>query len=369
MQQLNFDIDRQMRWFAYASCGTAALNFLIALLMRLPCLPWFYAGSVVFFLGLGRLAGLKHFVLSYVLNFFQVMCQAVVFIYVLGDDCGIQMYLFALLIPCHYIRMTRHFRRFQRLFILAVCLAAVVFYMVSDEVLDVMLHPLTRVSESQEFFFTLINLCLSLVLLLFVTSRFFGGYQRSYRELLSRNDLLREEVRTDTLTGLYNRRGMEPLLSQAYQDWSQGHASFSVALGDIDLFKQVNDRYGHDAGDAVLRHISGLLAARLPAGAAVCRWGGEEFLFLFPCSGEEAAAHLEQCLSALWETPARSQSQPLPVTMTFGVAQAEPGLSLEALLKLADQRLYMGKQAGRCRIVCRSICVAGPAAAPSAHSG
>jgi len=166
------------------------------------------------------------------------------------------------------------------------------------------------------------------------------------RQLLDR---LAEEAKVDNLTGLLNRRGFaerssaELARAQRQLDW------IGVASFDLDHFKAVNDRYGHDVGDQVLIRAAKLFRAEMRAGDVLARFGGEEFVALLPGDDlAEATALAERVRTALHEF----EDQELPkVTVSVGVAAAVAPSGIEQLLKVADQTLYQAKAAGRNRTV------------------
>lgn len=157
---------------------------------------------------------------------------------------------------------------------------------------------------------------------------------------------------TDLLTGLPNRRGMYPLLNAQHELFLRNGGGFSVVLADIDHFKQCNDQYGHDCGDYVLREISRLLKSRLRKYDVVGRWGGEEFLFMFPAINSTAAAIVaEDIRKAVESHQFIFNEQVFSVTMTLGVATHRENSSIDGTIKLADDALYQGKKAGRNHVV------------------
>lgn len=163
---------------------------------------------------------------------------------------------------------------------------------------------------------------------------------------------LRALVEQDALTGLNNRRYADKRLHQLV---SQNHTTsdnFTIAIGDIDFFKKVNDTYGHEAGDVVLKGVSELIRNCMRGCGYAARWGGEEFLFVFESlSYKESVTKLNAFLDELRSTTFMYKDTPIQVTMTLGVAICHPNDSLNILLKYADDKLYKGKTEGRNRIV------------------
>jgi len=158
----------------------------------------------------------------------------------------------------------------------------------------------------------------------------------------------------DGLTGVCNRRHFQVLLSrEAERARSAGHP-LALLLADVDRFKDVNDRHGHPAGDAVLQHVARLLAQRLRRSDVVARYGGEEFAVLLPGSDREAAAALaEELRREIESSPAAlpAPAEPLRVTLSFGVASLpDDAASEQALVSAADRALYSAKNGGRNRV-------------------
>jgi len=167
---------------------------------------------------------------------------------------------------------------------------------------------------------------------------------------------LRNDAMTDVLTKLLNRRGF---LATGQTLWDQcrryGHALTAVAL-DIDHFKAVNDTYGHDVGDIVLKRTADVFARGVRTSDIAGRLGGEEFCGILPETPRDSALILAERLRVAVETaPCETPAGPVPVTISIGVASMTASdSSLEALLKRADEALYAAKNNGRNRVVVAS---------------
>lgn len=171
--------------------------------------------------------------------------------------------------------------------------------------------------------------------------------------LESEKDILDAIANKDPLTGLLNRRAMEPHLNKAKETAEQVGTLFSLILCDIDDFKKVNDIHGHALGDQVLKSISSTFLSNLRDSDYACRWGGEEFLMLIPSRidvAESIAERLRTQVSALSFEGEKTFS----VTMTFGVTEYVPGYRIEKLIKIADDNLYKGKANGKNQVVSSS---------------
>jgi diguanylate cyclase (GGDEF)-like protein/PAS domain S-box-containing protein len=170
---------------------------------------------------------------------------------------------------------------------------------------------------------------------------------------LKLQEALQQQSVRDPLTGLYNRRYLEESLAREIQKAQrQGH-SLGVLMVDLDHFKLVNDRYGHEAGDKVLREMGKVFGRHTRTGDIVCRFGGEEFTILLPdASSEIATKRAEQIREAARNTQVQVGLSVLePVTLSIGIAVLPGhGTSSEELLQAADAALYRAKKEGRDRV-------------------
>ena len=154
--------------------------------------------------------------------------------------------------------------------------------------------------------------------------------------------------RTDSLTGLYNRRHMEQRIKEEYEQYQRTGSEFALVLADIDFFKKVNDIYGHDCGDCLLKLLSEDLRKFIRESDTVARWGGEEFLLLLPATNEENAVGLaERINKTVQEHRYDYENVVLLVTLTIGVSVIRHEDTIASIIKKADIALYQGKRAGR----------------------
>ena len=165
---------------------------------------------------------------------------------------------------------------------------------------------------------------------------------------------LRRQALRDPLTGLFNRRFFDAGLEQEILRSRRSGNPVSLLILDIDHFKNFNDEYGHEAGDAILRSIGQLLQAQVRGGDVACRFGGEEFVILMPNAPlESAKARGRQILEAIRGQEIPHQGHLLPsVTASLGVAEFPTHASdAEGILDAADNALYIAKRTGRDRMV------------------
>ena len=158
-------------------------------------------------------------------------------------------------------------------------------------------------------------------------------------------------VEQDALTQLANRRSGDRKLREIVSNSFSSGREFCVVLGDIDFFKKVNDTYGHECGDLVLKNVSYILRTHMREKGLAARWGGEEFLLVFDGKGkEEALQILERILDDIRSMESEFDGQKIKVTMTFGLTVGNTD-DVTALLRSADEMLYLGKTTGRNRII------------------
>jgi diguanylate cyclase (GGDEF)-like protein len=164
--------------------------------------------------------------------------------------------------------------------------------------------------------------------------------------------IVERQALVDGLTGLANRRQCEDALGSELARLQRFGGSLTVVLADLDSFKDVNDRYGHPAGDAVLREFALLLQESLRDVDLASRWGGEEFLLVLPGTGLDGGAQVaERIRIALAGRLVLSvDGTPIPVTASFGVASAPPATTASELFAAADAALYEAKRAGKNRV-------------------
>ena len=165
----------------------------------------------------------------------------------------------------------------------------------------------------------------------------------------SLNARLLAQTITDPLTGAFNRRHMDANLEEAIERHRRSFAPASAVLVDIDHFKQVNDRFGHEAGDDVLKSIVALIQSRCRKLDVLFRQGGEEFVLLLPDTrAAEAMVVAETLREAIARAPMLGEE---PVTVSIGVGELHPSDTAKDWLRRVDEALYRAKEAGRNRVV------------------
>ncbi len=170
--------------------------------------------------------------------------------------------------------------------------------------------------------------------------------------LVEDNTELKEKTRRDSLTGLYNRDALNAMLEAEFEVARENDFPLAVAFIDLDRFKQINDRYGHNAGDRALIHCARLIQENLRQSDIVARYGGEEFVLVLPGTDREGAAVVcNRILESLRSTPlVLEEGEEIRVTASIGVGllgEAPDAREAADLLRLADRALYSAKRHGR----------------------
>jgi len=180
---------------------------------------------------------------------------------------------------------------------------------------------------------------------------------KSNREAVLLREKLREQAMRDKLTGLYNRHYVEEWFGLELRRAQRHGRPIAAIMVDVDHFKRFNDSFGHEAGDLVLRDLAGVLRRLARQSDVASRYGGEEFLVLLPeCPFDAALRKAEQLREEVLKLKLQYENQPLgPVTVSIGVAAfPDHAQEAEALLRCADEALYLAKQTGRNRVVAYS---------------
>jgi diguanylate cyclase (GGDEF)-like protein len=207
--------------------------------------------------------------------------------------------------------------------------------------------------------FAAINAAIFIALAIAVSLLLARVFEATNRSAYLLEHALKHEARTDALTGLANRRALDETGMQHVARAARSRQPLSVILCDIDHFKQINDRLGHDAGDKVIRSVAMQLRKEARDSDSLGRWGGEEFLAILPDTTEAAARVLAERMRATLEASVSPVTGHKGTTASFGVAGAlitpeDAEGRWPALLKAADDAMYRAKAAGRNRVVVAS---------------
>lgn len=177
---------------------------------------------------------------------------------------------------------------------------------------------------------------------------FLNELNRNHDRLKEVNEKLNKMAKIDVLTGLFNRRGIKPYLDKC----ASSGEPFCIGMCDIDDFKNVNDSYGHDVGDEVIAEVARIIRADIKPDDHVCRWGGEEFVFLMDKSDiEEAVKIAEKIRSDVASNILKIYGKNIAYTVTIGVTEYMQDEDVDKTIIRADERMYQGKRSGKNRVV------------------
>lgn len=293
-----------------------------------------------------RITYLNHTHFASIFSQLLTLLWITVFIQRFGWDCGVQHFLFVLLV----LNFAVSFHRIRTKIFVGICTCAY----------RLLLYSYTRYHLPVIQLSTDASICIQTIDTLFIFAElitvmiiFTQNSQQMEHKLIRYNLELEHIASTDPLTGLFNRWQMYKRLETCISRYTQHKLqTLTVAMGDIDFFKHVNDTYGHDAGDEVLRTLSRLFCTVIGEKGEVCRWGGEEFLFVFPgMDMEEVQLLMSDLLDDIRHTPVLYERELIHVTMTFGVEEFGRNHTMESVIQEADRKLYIGKESGRNRVI------------------
>ena len=267
-----------------------------------------------------------------------IICNIYLFVW----NIGVQHFIITLMLFCFFAKY-RH-EAAKIIYSLTLCALRILlfFYCQNNE-------PIIHLTPEINNIFQILNTLAIFWAIALIAYIFSTDTQSLEGKLIEYNEQLKAQANIDPLTGLYNRRRTLEYLDTLLK--SPVHP-VSICICDIDFFKRVNDTYGHNIGDNVLKKLSETFHNELPSGTFTSRWGGEEFLLIFPDSnGDEANIALETLRRKIKSIVFDGGTNTFSISMTFGLIEYDFHSDLTALLKQADEKLYLGKANGRDQIV------------------
>ena len=265
------------------------------------------------------------------------------FVYLYGWDCGVQHFMFAVLVLVYfavYDALLQKILMTAGLFLLRFSL-----FVYCRNHLPVVILP-----DEFGIFLQVLNSLMLFFMLGLICGTYSSNIELAESKLVEYNEQLQMQAATDPLTGIRNRRAMLNYM-QAYLQRNY-RTLCTVALGDIDHFKMINDVYGHNCGDAVLVWLTGMFRKTVEGKGVVCRWGGEEFLFFFhDTNGDDVYTIISELKQQMNSQPFVWKEKEISVTMTFGVEEYDYHSDITEIVERVDKKLYQGKTEGRDRII------------------
>ncbi|HAH63251.1 MAG TPA: hypothetical protein DCL73_14270 [Treponema sp.] len=275
----------------------------------------------------------------------EIMIHLIFALLCLGWACGFQLYCIGLLSLIFFLSYGSD-KNDAHIFhpVQASIVSMVIFF--GMEYYTTVHEPLYMVTFFMRKFLYTAN-ALFIFLLVIIFSKAYSDFIRSSEQKI------RKEAYHDELTKLYNRRRMREILGKFHEEAAKNRTHYSVAMFDIDDFKKINDTYGHAAGDYVLKTISRMLIPYCADTAKVCRWGGEEFLFveLYKTDNFECMEHIESIRKEIEEYSFIYDDRRFNITVTAGVASCNGDIPISKIIAKADENMYLGKGSGKNRVM------------------
>ncbi|MCR4989688.1 MAG: GGDEF domain-containing protein [Lachnospiraceae bacterium] len=297
------------------------------------------AANILLFIGTYRMKTKTALWLFIVFSFLWVL----VLIPMFGWSAGIQNFLFPMLLMVFFGSYDKSGNKFV---VVAIALAIRIGFILEMGGMKAGEYITPAIDKSLQ----IVNITSVFSLVVYIAYTFSKAEKEAEGKLVKYNDKLKAAANTDQLTGLFNRRRATDYLKETIEQ--NDGSPVSVSIGDIDFFKKVNDNYGHDIGDEVLKSVASTMKDTLRSDSFIARWGGEEFLIILRnCNGDQAYMALERLRRRIQDTAITAGGHEINITMTFGVSEYDFSGDMNSTIKTADERLYHGKENGRNQVV------------------
>jgi diguanylate cyclase (GGDEF)-like protein len=281
----------------------------------------------------------------------EVCIQAFFAALTTGTGNGFEMFLVCTVFGSYHLAMVVHSKKqaaYMTTGLAFTLLIAIRFLPYCIDISPIRIYP----NNSYLNFIFVLNSIVAFTTVGLMIYIFFNAMVMDKEKLKLQNDHLSELANKDSLTQLLNRRAMKQRLELAVDRKQNHNVEFVIAIVDVDDFKQINDRYGHDCGDMVLKNVVGVIRENVRETDYVSRWGGDEILILF---NKSSMAGVVTCVERIHNEIAESSfeynGEALIVTITAGICQSDNYFMYQDVILEADRRLYDGKHKGKNRIV------------------
>ena len=282
------------------------------------------------------------------LSYLQIVLHSVIAALLLGTESGFSLYMIAALPIGYYAAYNFNMRKqvINPMCYVVIAGAAFCFLRVASSYMGPFYTYGNKALVSAVY---MVNYFVAVIIIVSFISTLLNQIRILENLRSLQNKQLEKLSKTDALTGLANRRSIE----ERYTQTEALREGYSLVIGDIDDFKAVNDTYGHNVGDAVLKAVAEVFKGTVRSEDIVCRWGGEEFLIFLPkCTGGDAANIAQRILESVRVTDMMtSEKEVFHITMTLGVSTARLGMEFTEVITEADDNLYYGKHHGKNQVV------------------
>ena len=284
----------------------------------------------------------------YYITYIEIILHSFVTTMIIGWQFGFPQYIIALIPVGYYICYAMHTNRYKMVIANVSALVATVSYLSCMMISYYMTPAYASNMQTWELKLYLFNSVCTFVFLIVFSLIFISEIKWSQTQLSHQNAILEKLASIDPLTGLYNRRSMDVFLNQALK----ANSGFSIVMCDIDDFKKVNDTYGHDFGDIVLKEVAQIATQLVKSNGYVCRWGGEEILILVNSSTKDQVRRIaENIRRNVANHVFEMNNKWIRCTLTLGISTYKDGDTIEETITNADYNLYQGKRNGKNRVV------------------
>ncbi len=277
--------------------------------------------------------------IAFGIGYLEVVLHSALGIFFMGWGSGFHYFLFSTVTVLFYMP---NFKKISKITISLTSIILYIFlfnlfynttpvYLLNDSVLNIIYYS---------------SIIITFTMLSVLAHLYSMAAKKAENKLKELNKKLKSIASTDHLTGLVNRRSMINIIEKSIMNYKKNNIPFSIIIGDIDDFKRINDLYGHNRGDRVLKTIADLLKDNLRKNDTLARWGGEEFLILLSDTNyEEACTVAKKLKESLTDFYHDNLNETEHLSMTFGISQFKG--DLDRCISEADKALYKGKKDGK----------------------
>lgn len=300
----------------------------------------FYTGLFILFFVTNNTSVLKYLL-------FEIIIHAFFAAIVIGPNSGFELFLICTAFASHHVvRITNSSKILAYLTNSFVCLLLLTLRVLPKltDLSSIQIYP----KQSYLDLLYVVNLVIISIMIFYIMLVFLKGIENDEAKLRQLNSRLSELASRDSLTQLLNRRAMKIRLEAALDFRRKSNTEFVTAIADIDNFKKINDLYGHDCGDKVLKRVVQAIKENVRESDYISRWGGDEILILFSRSTLEGAS---TCIERIHKEIANSvflyNDETINLTITIGVCSSKNFTVYQDIILEADRRLYDGKHNGK----------------------
>lgn len=341
---MHFLIHNSFLFTVVIMCLVHATLLVLSWFAKADTIVLFNVLSVIVYLFCIILCKFGHITPVYVSILLEVGIYAAVSVYYIGWKCCSYCFLFSI-VPIVIYFGSFIFKNSKRWIIVLslglIFLEYSILYIYYSET-----APIYAVNDGLVSVFTIFSAFVMFFSMIFYNTVYIYSSEHEMNTLEKENEQLSVDAKNDILTDMLNRRGFKPKVDEQIKNAAK--ETFSVAFCDIDNFKRVNDSYGHECGDEVLKHISRMIKKEM-SDCDICRWGGEEIVILMKGYDLNKAVDSMENVRKLIETvPTVFYNKHIPVTITIGVVEYDIKFKeSDSIIKVADERMYYGKQHGK----------------------